>query len=201
VARRIQLEVLPRRDELDLLVGYYRHLQNEHKRAAPESGTRRRIEERMLDARERFERLLTEWVPEDDLRRAWREHLRNRAPEPPGPPAIRPLVFRGRSDAASVVEIRGKKGEELEVAVDGTVIERIAAEKDFAFPRRHASFRLGSSEFVETFGASKPALDALVEFLESDSSPPWEYGPELLEDGLIDARFALTPRGRRALAR
>jgi hypothetical protein len=147
VARRVQLEALPRREELDLVVGYYR------------------------------------------------------APDPPGPPAIRPLVFRGRSEAASVVEIRGKKGEELEVRVDGSVVERIAAEKDFAFPRRHARFRLNASEFRETFSAPTTARQALADFLESESSPPWEHAPALLADGLIDARFALTPRGRRALGR
>ena len=42
---------------------------------------------------------------------------------------------------------------------------------------------------------------ALADFLERGESPPWEHASELLEDGLIDVHFALTPRGHRALAR
>ena len=34
---------------LEALARRYHHLQNEHQRAAPESGTRRRIEERLFD--------------------------------------------------------------------------------------------------------------------------------------------------------
>jgi hypothetical protein len=112
---RGQLEPFPRREELEALVRYYHHLQNEHKRAALESAMRRRVEETLLEVRRGFDRVLEEWVPEEKLRHAWREHLHYRAPEPPGPPAIRPLVFRGVSEAGSVVEIRGTKGEELEV--------------------------------------------------------------------------------------
>jgi len=35
---------------------------------------------------------------------------------------------------------------------------------------------------------------------QSDASPPWEYASELLDDGLIDVHFDLTPRGKRATA-
>jgi hypothetical protein len=197
---RGQLETLPLREELEALVHHYYHLRNEHKRAPVESGTRRRLEERLLDVRERFDRLLTEWVPEQDLRQAWWDHLHNRAPEPRGPAPIRPLVFRGVSDAGSTVEIRGKKGEELEVTVDGTLVERIVGEKDFAPIVPPLRFRLNDSEFWETFSASKEALAALADFLDDGKPPPWEYASELLGDGLIDVHFALTPRGRRALA-
>jgi hypothetical protein len=141
-------------------------------------------------------------VPEEKLRRAWWEHLHNRAPEPDGPAPIRPVVFAGRSDVTgSVVEIRGKKGEELEVTVDGAVIERIAGEKDFSVTVPRARFRLNGNEYVEIFSASPEALRALASFSEVEgASPPWDYAAELLADGLIDTNFALTPRGRRALA-
>jgi hypothetical protein len=192
---------LPRREELEALVRHYHHLQNEHERASPESSTRRRLEDRLLDVRERFDRLLEEWVPEEELRREWREHLHNRAPAPSGPPAIRPLLFYGVTDAGSVVEVRGKKGEELEVRVDGALTERVAAAKDLSSPTPPLTFRVDGIEAHETFTASAEALDALADFLDDDGRPPpWDHASELLADGLIDTHFALTPRGRRALA-
>src|SRR5207244_3849009 len=123
----------------------------------------------------------------------WREYLQHRRLEPSGPPAIQPVVFRGVSEVSgSVVEIRGE-GDELEVNVDGSLVERVAGQKDFAAGIRPVRFALDGTEFVESFGASPEALDALAAFLEGeDSSPPWEYASELLEDGLIDVHFALT---------
>lgn len=99
---------------------------------------RRRIGERPLDVRECFERVLEEWVAEDDLREGWRRHLHYRAAVPEGPAAIRPFGFRGVSDAGSVVEIRGRNGDELDVVVDGSLVERIAANVDVA--RRRLCF-------------------------------------------------------------
>jgi hypothetical protein len=192
---------VPRREELEALVRHYHHLQNEHKRAPADSALRRRIDDRLLQVHERFERLLAEWVPEEELRQAWRDHLHYRASEPSGPDPIRPLLFRGVSDAGSVVEIRRKEGEELEVRVDGALIERLVDDKDFAsFDPPPARLRLNGSEFHETFSASPEALEALADFLEDDRPPPWDYASELFEDGLIDVHFALTPRGRRALS-
>jgi hypothetical protein len=195
------LEGIPRRGLLETLAKRYHHLQNEHKSASPGSGVRRRIEDRLLEVRERFDRLLEEWVPEAEYREAWREHLHNRAPAPEGPPAIRPLVFQGRSEAGAVVEIRGHRDEELTVEIDGSLVERVAAEKDLAVVGPAARFRLDHTEFDETFSVSADALEALADFLDDGTSPPWEHAAELLSDGLIDTHFALTPRGRRALAR
>lgn len=198
----MKVEALPRREELQALVRYYRHLQNEHQRAPLDSAPRRRIEDKLLQVRKRFDRVLDEWVPDEELRRAWREYLHYRAPEPDGPQEIRPLVFAGRSDATgSVVEIRGKVAEELEVAIDGAPIERIVGIEDFAVTVPPARFRLNGNEFLEIFTASPEALDALAAFPGVEhESPPWDYAAELLGDGLIDTHFALTPRGRRALA-
>jgi hypothetical protein len=196
--RHVEAETLPRREELEALARHYHHLQNEHKRARPDGTVRRQIEARLMQTRARFDRLLDEWVPEPQLRDAWRQYLHHRAPEPEGPPAVQPLVFRGVSDAGSLVEIRGK-GDELEVKVDGTTVERVAAEKDFAVDRPVLRFRLNRSEAEETFSASLEALRALANFVENGGSPPWEYASELLADGLIDVHFALTTRGRRAL--
>jgi hypothetical protein len=202
VARRRQheIEALPLREELDALVHHYYHLRNEHERSQPESSMRRRLEDELLEVRERFERLLEEWVPDPELQEAWREHIRNRGPVPPEPPAIRPLVFQGRSEVSgSIVEVR-RKGDELQVEVDGSLHERVAAEKDLSVPTPALRFRLNGTEYDETFNASPEALRALVDFLDQGGSPPWDYASELLADGLIDVHFDVTPRGRRALA-
>lgn len=195
-----QFEPLPLREELETLVRYYHHLQNEHHRAPLESSVRRRIEDRLLDVRGRIDRLLEQWIADEQLRDAWREHLHNRADEPHGPEAIRPLVFRGVTEAGSDVEVREGAGEELEVRIDGALVERVAAEEDFASKVPPLHVRLDGFRAEETFSASAEALDALARFLESDDPPPWDYASELLADGLIDTHFALTPRGRRALA-
>ena len=194
------LTPLPRREQLQALARHYHHLQNEHERTPPESSVRRRIEKRLLDVRERFERLLEEWVPEEELRRAWIDHLANRGPEPEGPPPIEPVVFRGITEAGSVVEVTGHEGEELDVWVDGSLAERVAADRDLSSVTPGLVFRADGIEAQETFDASAEALDALAEFVEGDTAPPWDYAAELLSDGLIDTHFALTPRGRRALA-
>jgi hypothetical protein len=199
--RQHEIEALPLREELDALVHRYYHLRNEHERSQPESAMRRRLEDELLEVRERFERLLEEWVSDPELQEAWREHIRNRAPVPPEPPAIRPLVFQGRSDVSgSTVDVR-RKGDELQVEVDGTLLERVAAEKDLSVPTPALRFRLNGTEFEETFNASPEAVRALADSLDQGGSPPWDYAAELLADGLIDVHFDVTPRGRRALAR
>ena len=198
--RREKLETLPLREELDALAHHYHHLRNEHERARPESAVRRELEDRLLEVRDRLDRLLEEWVPDEELRDEWRAYLHNRRPEPSGPPAIRPLVFQGRSDAGSIVEIR-RKGDELEVEVDGALVERIVGDKDFSVDRPVLRFRLNGTELEETFSASPAALRALADFRDRGGPPPWEHASELLADGQIDVHFDLTPRGRRAVAR
>jgi hypothetical protein len=204
MARRKQheIEALPLREELDALVHRYYHLRNEHERSQPESAMRRRLEDELREVRERFDRLVEEWIPDPELQEAWRQHIRSRAPVPAEPPAIRPLVFQGRSEVAgSTVEVR-RKDDELQVEVDGSLLERVAAEKDLSVRTPALRFRLNGTEFEETFSTSREALQALADFLDRDgSTPPWEYASELLADGLIDVHFDVTPRGRRALAR
>jgi hypothetical protein len=198
--QRSELVALPRREELEALARHYHHLRAEHERAPVESSTRRRLEERLLEVRERFERVLEEWVPDEELRQEWRDYLHYRRPEPEGPEPIRRVVFRGRSDVGTNVEITGA-GDELRVEVDGSLVERIDGDEDFTDPRPLVRFRLNGVEFQETFQASPAAVRALADFVESEgSSPPWEHAAELLADGLIDVHFDLTPRGRRALA-
>jgi hypothetical protein len=196
---RAAVDAVPVRDELDALVHRYQHLQNEHQRAAPESTMRRRLEAELLQVRERFDRMLEEWVDDQDLRRAWVAHLHNREAEPPAPEAIPRVVFRGRSDAGSEVEVRGAD-DELAVTLDGTLVARVAAEKDLAAEHPPVRFRLDEFRFDETFRVSPAAVSALRAFVEAGGTPPWEHASELLADGLVDVHFDLMPRGRRALA-
>jgi hypothetical protein len=200
-ARKVHVETLPRRDVLETLARRYHHLQNEHKRAGLESGVRRRIEDQLLDVRERFDRVLVEWVPDPALQQAWREHLHNRVAAPAGPPGIHPLLFRGRSEAGAIVEVRGESGDELKVEIDGSLVARIVGEKDFAADIPSFRWHFDGVEYEEVFDVSNEALDALADFLDNGGSPPWEHAAELLADGLIDTNAGLTPRGRRALSR
>jgi hypothetical protein len=191
-------EVAPR-ELLETLVHQYRSLQNDHAVTPPESGTRRRTEERLLDIRDRFERTLAEWVPDEEAQQAWREYLVNHGPAPSEPPAVRPLRFRGVSDAGSVVEVRGGNADEFEVEIDGSLVARVAAAKDLARVGPSAGFRFDSTVFEETFEVSDDALQALSDFQVDGGSPPYDHAVELLSDGLIDTHFGVTPRGRRAL--
>lgn len=150
--------------------------------------------------RERFDRVLDEWVPDEELRNEWRSYLHNRVPEPAEPQTFEPLVFQGLTDTGSVLEVRGSN-DNFQVWVDGTLQERIGAEKDLSVDRPLLHFRWDGKEIAETFGASQEALSALADYVEDPErgSPPWEYASELLADGLIDVHFDLTPRARRAL--
>jgi hypothetical protein len=192
---------LPLREELLALVHRYQHLHNEVERSNPESSPRRELERKLLDVRERFDRLLDEWVPDEAVRNEWREHIHGRRPAPDEPAGIEPLAFRGVTDAGSIVQVRGQ-ADEYGVWVDDSLQERIGARKDLSVPTPNVHFRWDGKEIAETFNASGEALQALADYLDSrDGSPPWEYASELLADGVIDVHFDLTPRGRRALAR
>jgi hypothetical protein len=197
--QRVHLDELPTRELLEALVRHYHHLRHEHERASPGGATRRRIEHRQLEVRERFDRVLAEWVHDDDLAQQWRDHLHHRAPEPNGPPPIRPLLFRGQSEAGSVAEVRSNASGELVLEIDGAPVERFL-DSELPINDLFQLARPGRLPFEETFTASPEALSDLARFLdEGDLSPPWDDAVELLADGLIDDHFALTPRGRRAL--
>ncbi len=198
--RSPEASALPLREELAALVHYYQHLHNEVEHEKPEGSTRHELEDKLLDVRERFDRLLEEWVPDDEAREQWREYIHGRRPKPDEPPAIEPLAFQGVTDAGSVVQIRGQ-ADEYQVWVDGSLQERIAAQKDLSVDKPVLHFRWDGKEIAETFNASEEALDALAQYTDdADSSPPWDYASELLADGLIDVHFGLTPRGKRVTA-
>jgi hypothetical protein len=198
--RSPEASALPLREELAALVHHYQHLHNELEHEKPEGSTRRKLEDSLLDVRERFDRSLEEWVPDEELREQWREYIHGRRPEPDEPAAIEPVAFQGLTDAGSIVQIRGE-ADEYQVWVDGSLQERIAARKDLSVDTPDLHFRLDGKEIAETFNASEEALDALTRYRDDPASaPPWDYASELLADGLIDVHFDLTPRGKRATA-
>jgi glutamine synthetase adenylyltransferase len=127
----VKLEPLPLREELEALARHYHHLQVEHQNASPGSSARRHLEDKLQRVRERFDRVLGEWVPQEELRESWRAYLEHHGSVPNGPAAVEPVIFRGRSDVTgSIVEIRGR-GDEARVEVDGGLLEIIAGEDDF----------------------------------------------------------------------
>lgn len=200
MARTRTPQAMPLREELEALADAYHHLHNEVERAPKESSRRRELEERLLRVHKRFERMLEEWVQDDDVRRRWHEHLHTHAPLPDEPRAIEPVVFRGESDAGSFCEVRRRAADELEVWVDGALLARVGADDDLRSRKSGLRFRVDSFEFAEIFRASLPAIEALEAFRERGGEPPWEYALELLEDGLIDSHYGVTPRGHRAIA-
>jgi hypothetical protein len=198
--RSPEASALPLREELAALVHHYQHLHNDLVHEKPEGSTHRELEDKLLDVRERFDRLLDEWVPDEELREQWREYIHGRQPEPDEPAGIEPIAFQGVDDAGSVVQVRGQ-ADEYQVWVDGSLQDRIAARKDLSVDTPVLHFRWDGREIAETFNASEDALNALAAYRgEQNASPPWEYASELLADGLIDVHFDLTPRGKRAIA-
>jgi hypothetical protein len=200
VARHTSDGTFPLREELDALVRYYHHLQRTHQEEPPGGSTRRHVEEKLRDVRERIERLLAEWVRDEELREKWHAYLEHHAPAPSEPGEIKPLLFRGVSDAGSIAVVRRAPDDTLAVEIDGKLEERVVADKDLAVTIPPLQLRLDDFRFTETFDASTDALDALDSFLEEGGSPPWDSASELVADGLIDLNFSATARGLRALA-
>lgn len=187
------------REELEELVGAYRHIRDEHGRARPEGHTRRRLEQKLERIHERFEHLLAA-VPDEESRRAWREHLHHAAREPAEPKAVPALLFRGRSAAAAELEIRQRLPGELDVLVDGAEVERLVEADELRSTLPGFTFKLDGTEFRETFRASRAARATLRLMVEQGAPPLARLRRELLLDGLVDRDLGLTPRGRRALA-
>lgn len=192
----------PSRRELELLVAEFRHVRSEHERAGPGGSVRRHLHTRLLHLSERLDRLLEEWVPGKETREAWRACLHHGAPAPAEPRESPPaLVFKGRSEAGAVAEVRERPDGDYDVIVDGALLERVELGDDLA-QDLPCTLRLDGFEFKEVFDASREALAAAGEYFARPAGPPpWEHARELVADGIVDTTFALTPRGRRALAR
>ena len=187
--------------ELDLLVHEVLHVRNEHARTtAP--GIRRRLEARLADLEQRFDRTLHAEVPDEAARMAWRAHLQGHAPAPAEPHEVPAVLFQGRSEAGSQVVVRAARDGELPIEVDGAVVTRVGA-LDLQHERGAWALHTAAlGDFRETFVAGDEALAALGAWVDRpQGEPPWKHLGELAADGICDRHFALTPRGRRALGR
>jgi hypothetical protein len=123
------------------------------------------------------------------------------------PPAL-PRAGAGSPGGRPRSRLPGKLGRRLDRRgsqpgrrwIDGSLVERIVAKKDFEPTQRPVRFSIDGFEFDESFAASPEALQALAAFREEGGEPPWEHAAELRAEGLVNVHFDLTPRGRRALA-
>jgi protein required for attachment to host cells len=193
--------------KLAALARDYHQLHNQRQargRDADESAAHRRLGQKMSDLADRFERVVGHWVGDEALAEAWRRHLYDSAPAPVGPDLAEPPFFRGRTAAGARIEVRraaGSGGEAFEIFSDGACIARESG------PWRHEveaiePVTIAGQVCVDIHSASREAMAALRAFVErQEREPPWQFGRELYEDGLIDFDFALTSRGRRCLAR
>lgn len=177
----------------------YRHVAQEHRRHPPRSATRRRLEGKLQGLQDHFERLLDEWVTEPDLRGRWRDFLRGQASAPDEPRLPPPPLFKGKTDAGVAVELR-PAATGYEILVDGARVDHSEVPWHLE-PDMHGRVQIGEHACEEAFDAPPDAVRALDELLAGRAPPPWRWARELIEDGLIDAELALTPRGRRCLDR
>src|SRR5437762_5886033 len=92
--RSPEASALPLREELAALVHHYHHLHNELQHEKPEGSTRRELEGKLLDVRDGFDRVLDEWVPDEELREQWREYIHGRRAAPDEPAGIQPVAFQ-----------------------------------------------------------------------------------------------------------
>jgi len=188
-------------DLLRKLGDEYRHVEQEHQRQPPSRGaTRHRLAEQMRELDAHFERALVAWAPDDNLRASWREFLHGRAPAPDAPHiALSPPLFRGRTDAGAIVELRAA-ADGYDIFIDGARSDHTNVPWHLD-PEVRGRLRIGEHACEETFDAPPEGIAALTEFLHGAPEPPWRWARELFEDGLIDPELALTPRGRRCLDR
>lgn len=183
-----------RQEELEEIVEQYRHARSEHQRAGREGRVRRHLKARLDELEERFERLLALLPLDEQERAAWRARLHDGPPLPSPVPAEPTLLFRGRSQGGSVIEIRADADRGATVMVDGVPVERLVGEPEGGV------FELGDQSFEEVFEASPEAREALGAWVFGPAGPPpWEHAAELIADGLVDRHFGLTARGRRAV--
>jgi hypothetical protein len=108
------------RDRLETIVADYHHAHSEHRRAGVEGSVRGTLHTRLERLEAHFERLLEESVADEAAGEAWRRSLHEGWPAPaePRPPEPVPL-FKGRSPAGSVLEVRQRSDGDCDVLVDG----------------------------------------------------------------------------------
>jgi protein required for attachment to host cells len=179
------------------LADEYRHVEQEHGRQpASRAATRHRLAEQMRDLAAQFERVLEAWTPADELRARWREYLHGRSAAPDEPHLATPLLFKGRTDAGAIVEIRATR-DGYDILTDGARSDHQNVPWDLD-PDTQPPVLVDGHLCDEIFDAPPAAIAALRQ-LVAGGAPPWRWARELVDDGLIDPELALTPRGRRCL--
>ena len=169
---------------LQTLARHYHHLQNEHKRRwRRERSATTRIEEQLLDVRERFDRLLEEWVPDSELQQAWRvSTLQTVSPRRLGQQRfVRWSSAAGQQAAAGSSRSRKGRRRSSRFEIDGSVVTRIAGEKDFTPVIPSFRWRFHAVEFEELFDVER-GLYVLADLL-ARSSPRRGRSAELLRTG------------------
>ena len=187
------------RDVLRELGSEYRHVENQHAREPAHSTYRRRLARQMDDLAVHFERLLDEWVDDEGLRRRWRAYLRGRDAAPDEPTIPVPPLFRGRNDAGALVEVI-PRGDGHDIVVDGALHDRDSLPWELD-PDMREPIWVGDMSCEEVFVVPEEAVRALADFTAGRAPPPWRWVRALVEDGLVDLHFAVTPRGARRLHR
>lgn len=186
-------------DLLRTLGDHYRHVEQEHQRQAPRSARRRRIATEMHKIQDHFERLLSEWVADEGLRARWREFLHGGAAAPRTRRLPPPPLFKGRTAAGAVIEIRPAT-DGYDVLVDGARADHSNVPWHLD-PDMRGPVQIGDHACEETFDAPDSAVRALAAFRADHAAVPWQWARELLEDGLISSDLAITSRGKRCLER
>src|SRR5678816_559689 len=153
----------------------------------------------MHDIQAHFNRLLGEWVSDESLRAHWREFLHGGAAAPTAPRLPPPPLFKGRTVAGAMIEIR-PASDGYDVIVDGARVDHNNVPWHLD-PDMRGPVQIGDHACEETFDAPDFTVRALATFCADHGAFPWQWARELLEDGLIDADLAITSRGKRCLER
>jgi protein required for attachment to host cells len=186
-------------DLLRTLGDHYRHVEQAHQRQPPHSATRRKIATEMHDIQDHFERLLIEWVADEGLRARWREFLHGRTTAPKTQRLPPPPLFKGRTDAGAVIEIR-PASDGYDLLVDGARVDHSNVPWHLD-PDMRGPVQIGDHACEEAFDAPDSAVRALAAFRADHAAFPWQWARDLLKDGLIDLDLAITSRGKRCLER
>lgn len=112
-----------------------------------------------------------------------------------------PPLFKGVDEAGSRVEIRPSEDGGFDIVVDGAIEshETVSWSRD---PDMIDPTQIGQRVCRESSDAPPEALEALSAFLHTpQAEPPWQWSRVLIEDGVIDGHFSLTPRGDRLLGK
>ncbi len=182
-----------------LATDFHHHKQENREKAGRHSQQRRRHEKDLGELQADFESMLTRWVLDESEREAWRSHFYHFKPAPPGPDLEQPPLFKGRNAGGGQAEIRSAPGPAYEIIVDGKAVRR-TSESPGLTGRRIRRLHVEETEFEEVYDAPEEAQAPLADFYDGPrDGAPWEYSHSLFSDGLIDANFGLTERGRRWL--